>query len=89
MEETEVFGVTNIARARWKLSSGFEDLYFGLRHQVSSVSPANTKEFGEGGQGCSPSLLCYFCVPLHWCLWNYVQSFHFVAQLHTVQSMQE
>lgn len=40
MQETEVSGDIGIASARWKLSSGFEDLYFGLQHQVSPVTPA-------------------------------------------------
>lgn len=32
LEETEAFGDIGVARARWKLSSDFEDLYFGLGH---------------------------------------------------------
>lgn len=43
LQETEVSGYIGIARARWKLSSSFEDLYFGLGHQVSPVGPAPSR----------------------------------------------
>ena len=43
LQETEGSGDIGIARAGWKLSSGFEDLYFGLGNQVSAVSPAPSK----------------------------------------------
>lgn len=43
LQETEVSGNIGIARARWKLSSSFEDLYFGLGHHVSPVSPAPSR----------------------------------------------
>lgn len=65
LEEAEAFGVISIARDWWKLSSVFEDLYFVLKYQISSVSPGNTKEFGEDGQGCSLSSHCcaiYVCL---------------------------
>lgn len=43
MQETEVPGDVGIARAGWKLGSGFEDLCFGLGYQVSPVSPAPSR----------------------------------------------
>ena len=42
LQETEVSGDIGIVRARWNLSSGFEDLYIRRGHQVSSVSPARS-----------------------------------------------